>query len=235
MHKSWVRAFAIPACLLLISSLACSVNFSLTNPAPPDVPTDTQMPSLTNTLPTSTSTATFTPTSTNTFTPTLTPTMGLINILPLDPLLIFLVASDTPSQQLDYTLPPTYGEVNLGAGFTPDPYQVSVNAGGNVNVSYLGSSCSGFTGEAPDVRLNFSGGGASLIRLYYIAGQDSTLVINDPYGNFYCVDDSFGTVNPTIDFNNPAGGTYDIWVASYSAGNMFNGMLSFTANASNHP
>ena len=42
------------------------------------------------------------------------------------------------------------------------------------------------------------------------------MVVNDPYGNFYCVDDSFGTVNPTIDFNNPAGGSYDIWIGSYA-------------------
>ena len=61
------------------------------------------------------------------------------------------------------------------------------------------------------------------------------MVVNDPYGNFYCVDDSFGTVNPTIDFNNPAGGSYDVWIASYSAQATISGTLYITENSGNHP
>jgi hypothetical protein len=61
------------------------------------------------------------------------------------------------------------------------------------------------------------------------------MVVNDPYGNFYCVDDSFGTVNPTIDFNNPAGGTYDVWIDSYAANTTISGTLYITEKSSNHP
>jgi hypothetical protein len=111
-----------------------------------------------------------------------------------------------------------------------------MTSGGDVNVSYLGGGCSGFATTAPDFRINFGGGGSSLLRLYFVgSGGDSTMIINDPYGNFYCVDDSFGTVNPTIDFNNPAGGSYDVWVGSYASGTLVSGTFYITASSGNHP
>jgi hypothetical protein len=54
-------------------------------------------------------------------------------------------------------------------------------------------------------------------------------------GNFYCVNDSFATVNPTIDFNNPAGGSYDVWIGSYAANTTISGTLYLTENSGNHP
>ena len=137
---------------------------------------------------------------------------------------------------LDYTASANYGEANLSAGFSPDPYSVGMTSGGGVDVSYLGGSCSGFATSHPDLRINFGGGGASLLRIYFVGTNgDATMVVNDPYGNFYCVDDSFGTVNPSIDFNNPAGGSYDIWVASYAANTTISGTLCITENSGNHP
>jgi hypothetical protein len=50
--------------------------------------------------------------------------------------------------------------------------------------------------------------------------------------NFYCVDDSFGTVNPIIDFSNRPGGTYDVWIASNTT---VSGTLYLTENSGNHP
>ena len=49
------------------------------------------------------------------------------------------------------------------AGFSPDPYSVGMTTGGNVDVSYLGGSCSGFATTHPDLRINFGGGGSSLL------------------------------------------------------------------------
>ena len=56
-----------------------------------------------------------------------------------------------------------------------------------------------------------------------------------PTATSYCGDDSFGTVNPTIDFNNPAGGTYDVWIDSYAANTTISGTLYITEKSSNHP
>jgi hypothetical protein len=149
--------------------------------------------------------------------------IGPIQVVPINP-------------KLNYQANGNYGEANLSAGFSPDPYSVGMTTGGNVNVSYLGSSCSGFATTAPDLRINFGGGGASLLRIYFVGTNgDAAMVINDPYGNFYCVDDSFGTANPTIDFNNPAGGTYDVWIASYAANTTISGTLYLSENSGNHP
>jgi hypothetical protein len=147
-----------------------------------------------------------------------------------------LVIATTIPPKLDYQSPAIYGEANLSNGFSPDPYSVGMTAGGVVDVSYLGGSCKGFATSAPDLRVNFGGGGSSLLRIYFIASNgDPAMVVNDPYGNFYCVDDSFGTVNPTIDFNNPAGGSYDVWIASYSAQATISGTMYITENSGNHP
>jgi hypothetical protein len=138
--------------------------------------------------------------------------------------------------RLDYQASPSFGEANLSNGFSPDPYSIGMTDGGSVNVSYLGSSCSGFASKAPSLRVNFGGGGASLLRLYFVGTNgDPAMVVNDPFGNFYCVDDSFGTVNPTIDFNEPAGGSYDIWIASAASGTTTSGTLHATSNPNNHP
>jgi len=42
-------------------------------------------------------------------------------------------------------------------------------------------------------------------------------------------------VNPTIDFNNPAGGSYDVWIGSYAANTTISGTLYLTENSGNHP
>src|SRR5262245_21670174 len=111
-----------------------------------------------------------------------------------------------------------------------------MTAGGTVDVSYLGGTCHGFASSAPDLRLNFGGGGYSLLRIDFIGSNgDPAMVVNDPYGNFYCVDDWFGTVNPTIHFNNHVAGSYDVWIASYSAQATISGTMYITENSGNHP
>jgi hypothetical protein len=137
--------------------------------------------------------------------------------------------------KLDPQAAPQYGEANLANGFSPDPFGIGTSAGGPVDVSYLGGSCSGFAATAPTLRINYVSGG-SLLRIYFVgANGDPAMVLRDPFGNFYCVDDSFGTVNPTIDFNNPAGGGYDIWITSYSSSATISGTLHLTGSSGNHP
>ena len=61
------------------------------------------------------------------------------------------------------------------------------------------------------------------------------MIINTPGGGYVCVDDSFGTLNPTIDFNSPSSGRYDVWIATYSEAASIGGTLYVTENTSNHP
>jgi S1-C subfamily serine protease len=110
-----------------------------------------------------------------------------------------------------------YGVVSLSSDFRPDPHIVTVQAGGGNSAASLGSGCAGYiSNERADFELNYTSGTYSL-GIYVVGDIDTTLVINDPSGKWYCNDDfgGHGGVNPGVVFQNPTGGTYDIWVGSY--------------------
>ena len=166
-------------------------------------------PTFTPSLPPQIVTATFTPTATATI-PVVLPT-------------------------LNFSLPPNFGSTSLVSGFVPDPFTVGLTSGGSVNVSYLGGGCTGFASSAPDFSVNYTSGAFPTLRFYFIGGGDTTMIINTPGGSYVCVDDSFGTLNPTIDFNGPSSGRYDIWIGSFSQGTNISGTLNVTENTGNHP
>lgn len=141
------------------------------------------------------------------------------------------------ADRLDFTLSPAYGRIDLEAGFVLDPATKDITSGGPVEVSYVADDCSGYAAEAPDLSVGYTHGGATpdLLRFYFIVEGDTTLIINDPVGNWICDDDSYGTTNPTIDFTDPAPGRYDVWVGSYNSEGRFPGTLYVTELDSNHP
>lgn len=143
-------------------------------------------------------------------------------------------AHDGKSQTLsalDYTLEPAFGLASLNAGFRPDPYSIRMTSGGNVDVSYLGSACSGYAAAAPDLRLAW-GGGTGQLRVYFESDTlhaDTTLIVNLPDGTWVCNDDFDNTTrNPMIVLNSPIAGQYDIWVGSYASGEFIVGALSLS-------
>jgi len=168
---------------------------------------------------------TFTPASNATATPTLsftnTPTATL--------------SAPTAAPTLNFSLPPNFGSTALVSGFVPDPFTRGMTSGGSVNVSYLGGGCSGFATSAPDFSVNYTSGSFSLLRFYFVGSGDTTMIINGPGASFFCTDDSFGTLNPTIDFNSPSSGRYDIWIGSFASDNAISGTLNVTENSGNHP
>ena len=119
----------------------------------------------------------------------------------------------------DASLTPRFGEVDLEAGFAPDPFRRNVTAGGRTDASDLGGECVGMISEAPTFRLNYEAGGIPLY-VYIYADADATLVINEPNGAWDCNDDGNGSggTNPGIRFRHPTTGQYDIWVGSLSGG-----------------
>ncbi|MCW5725525.1 MAG: peptidase S1 [Maricaulaceae bacterium] len=128
----------------------------------------------------------------------------------------------------NWQLNPTYGTVNLSGGFTPDPYWVTLQSGGSIDSAQsIGGHCRGFVANAPDVRLNFRPGSLPLI-ISVASDSDTTLVINGPDGRWYCDDDSGQGLNPSIRFNNPQGGQYDIWVGTYGSTSLRNASLSIS-------
>jgi hypothetical protein len=133
---------------------------------------------------------------------------------------------------LDTELEPNYGSVELPAGFEPDPQTLVMEAGGDIDVSaYLGPDCPGFVTAQPDFEVNYTGSFGGLLRFFFVAdtdGDDTVMVINDPAGEWWCSDDSFGTFNPTIEFATALEGVYDIWVGTYTSGELLPGTLYAT-------
>lgn len=116
----------------------------------------------------------------------------------------------------DFTLNPTFGEVTLEGGFTPDPHTMALVAGGEIDAATanLGAGCGGFIAAAPDYRLQYSPTTYPLTILA-LADADTTLVVNGPDGAWYCDDDSWGELNPLVTFASPMAGQYDIWIGVY--------------------
>ncbi|WP_339933601.1 peptidase S1 [uncultured Brevundimonas sp.] len=113
-----------------------------------------------------------------------------------------------------------YGEVSLRVGFTPDPYRVSMAAGGNIDAyadTPLPVSCVGNITDAPDFEVTYTAGSLPLV-FRTVSSRDTTLIINGPDGSWSCDDDSFGDGDAEVRFNRPQSGTYDIWVGTYGGG-----------------
>jgi len=129
---------------------------------------------------------------------------------------------------LDAEANPHFGEVALGAGFTPDPHGVPILSGGATDVSSLGSHCVGHASTQPDLRLHWQGSTENL-QVYFVAdnaGDDTTLIIQDPDGRWLCNDDArTGTLNPGLELAGSRPGSFAIWVGSYASGEMINGTL----------
>lgn len=118
------------------------------------------------------------------------------------------------AQAQNLSLSPTYGTITLNSGFAPDPYVVSLDAGGSITASNIG--CAGYIANAPDLRLNYRAGDALPLIISVNAETDTTLVVNTPNGGWACNDDDGDGSNPSIRFNTPQSGQYDIWVGTYS-------------------
>ena len=121
------------------------------------------------------------------------------------------VAQDPSGQSLN-------GSVTLSSGFRDDPRVVNVRAGGSIDASQRpGGNCAGFIYERPDYKVNYTAGSLPLI-ISVASGSDTTLVINGPDGRWYCDDDGGNGANPSVRFNSPASGRYDVFVGTYRSG-----------------
>lgn len=121
------------------------------------------------------------------------------------------VLAEGPTWESD----PRYGTVNLAGGFTPDPHEVIIRAGGGMQVdTNLAPECAGFVAaDRPDVDLNFEPGTMALF-VRVASKADTTLVIFGPDGRWYCNDDFIGE-DPMVVFHNPSAGNYNIWVGTW--------------------
>lgn len=130
----------------------------------------------------------------------------------------------------DFNNAPHFGDINLKAGFLPDPYALEVTAGGTQRLENCGFDATGFVTSRPDFRLFWQGSTAQLT-IYVESNADAVLLVNDPTGQtWYYNDDTFGT-NPVITIANPLDGQYDIWIGSYDGSRRNPALLVFTEAA----
>jgi len=110
-----------------------------------------------------------------------------------------------------------YGEIQLSGGFMLDPHTVRLDAGGDFDAEGLGNNCVGYiNANAPDFVLNFRDPQQPL-NIYVMSDADTTLVVRNPTGTWFCDDDTEG-FNPMVRLVKPAAGRYAIWVGTFSSG-----------------
>ncbi len=220
----------LPSASLPAITLPAITNPPVTLPAitipPVAIPPATRMPKPPTRTPTATATPTDKPTPTPTSSPTDTPTATANETA---------MATTSAAATLNYAGISNVGSKYLEAGFEPDPATKDMNAGGTLDAGYLGDDCHGFVTSVPDFSVAYTASNTPLLRFFFVGSGDTTLIVNSPSGDYFCGDDSYGTTNPTVDFDDPSSGRYDIWVGTYSSGPTISGTLSVTEVDSTHP
>ena len=120
-----------------------------------------------------------------------------------------------PAVSQDFHLNPTYGTRVVNTGFTPDPIRINLQSGGNIDATRLGGDCKGMIANAPDYRVRYTAGTTFPLIISVASSSDTTLVVNGPDGRWYCNDDGPNGLNPSVRWNHPTSGQYDIWVGTY--------------------
>ena len=125
-----------------------------------------------------------------------------------------------PARAQNVDLDPSYGTTDLASGFQPDPLVIQVQSGGSIDAQGINPGCKGFIASAADVRINFTADTLPLI-ISVASDADTTLVVNGPDGAWYC-DDNGGQNgrNPSLRFNRPQSGQYNIWIGTSGASSL---------------
>lgn len=128
----------------------------------------------------------------------------------------------------NYQAAPSFGDISLAAGFTPDPYVRNIQAGGGYDLAacFGSNGWGGSVAAAPDFDLYWNGSSARLTIAAEVPA-DAVLLVNAPDGQWYFNDDTYGT-NPVITFNNPQPGLYDVWIGAYNGTSGNRGQLIIT-------
>lgn len=124
-----------------------------------------------------------------------------------------------------------YVTVDLNAGFPLDPFLVSANGGGELDMSVLSEKCKGYINPNPTLTINWTGN-ADLARVFTFSDADPTLVIQTPDGKFLCGDDHNSILlDAQIEISKPSPGIYNVWVGSAAAKQLLPTILVLTTRA----
>jgi hypothetical protein len=125
-----------------------------------------------------------------------------------------VAAGTAHAQNVNRGAQPTYGQVTMQAGFQPDPFAVTVMAGGPVDASRLGEGCIGLLPQAASYTFNYRANGEWPLYIGAVSDGDAVIAVRAPDGRWYCNDDTNG-LDPAVHFPSPRAGRYQIWVGVY--------------------
>jgi hypothetical protein len=119
---------------------------------------------------------------------------------------------------------PSFGQIDLHAGFMPDPYVRNITAGGRYDLAgcFNTYGWGGSVASKPDFDLYWNGS-SSQLTIAVNSNSDTVLLINAPDGQWYYSDDP-----SAITFSNPQTGLYDIWIGAYNGSRGIPGQLVIT-------
>ncbi|MDO5657893.1 MAG: peptidase S1 [Paracoccus sp. (in: a-proteobacteria)] len=139
-------------------------------------------------------------------------------------ILIPAAAAACPNWRAD----PSFGNIALGSGFTPDPHVQRITAGGTHDVGRcLGNGWTGRVSAAPDIDFYWGGGSLPLTIAAEVNSADAVLLINGPDGTWHYNDDYRG-LNPALRFPASAAGLYSVWIGTYDGSRRNPGRLVIT-------
>jgi len=130
---------------------------------------------------------------------------------------VTFAASAVVAAAQDTERPPVYGDLMLKARFREDPRVVAVRAGGELDARRVAADCAGFVPVRPALRLTYEAERQPLI-ISVDADADTTLIVNGPDNQWYCNDDGGRGSNPSLRFDRPQSGRYEIWVGTRTSG-----------------
>jgi hypothetical protein len=130
-----------------------------------------------------------------------------------------LIASPAYAQSLNTGANGTFGQVQLRSPTAPDPYTVTVTAGGPIDSTRADDECNaGFIAARPSFSLRYTAGELPLY-IGATSDADTTIAVRAPNGEWSCNDDSEGSLNPLVSWEDPRSGRYQIWVGRFGAEN----------------
>jgi hypothetical protein len=132
-------------------------------------------------------------------------------------------------------LPPTSGRIAIHGSLRRAEARTARIANATQNASSVrgNGTCRGWIAEAPSFVVTIDQP-QPFLRLFLNSAADTTLVVQYPDGHAECSDDSYGTLQPSVEGQFPAG-TYYVWAGIYRSGMERPYRLSITANGGEHP
>lgn len=127
-----------------------------------------------------------------------------------------MLAAPAYAQRVSASAGGTFGRVTLESGFTPDPHETALTAGGPVAASSVSGDCIGRIARRPSVSLRYNDAGDLPLIISATSEADTTLVIRAPDRSWHCNDDGPNGLNPVVRFDTPASGRYQIWVGTFA-------------------